>query len=169
MQEKWYVIHTKPRQEDIACTNLENQGFEVYLPLLQGTKRLRGKWQEVVEPMFPRYLFIHLTMYVDNIAPVRSTRGVSNFVRFGELPTPLPDGFVEHLKELEDPRLGFIRKDPPPFKKGDKATIVDGPLAGLTGIVQARSGQERVILLLNMLGRPQKIVVPRDKLVLATA
>ena len=29
----WYLAYTKPRQEDLARVNLEQQGFESYLPL----------------------------------------------------------------------------------------------------------------------------------------
>lgn len=31
----WYLIHTKPRQEHIALTNLERQGYTCYLLLLR--------------------------------------------------------------------------------------------------------------------------------------
>jgi len=31
----WYVIHSKPRQEDIALAQLQRQEFEVYLPLFR--------------------------------------------------------------------------------------------------------------------------------------
>ncbi len=34
----WYLIHTKPRQEHIALTNLERQGYTCYLPLLRVEK-----------------------------------------------------------------------------------------------------------------------------------
>ena len=38
----------------------------------------------VVEPVFPRYLFVRLDFGVTNLAPIRSTLGVSDLVRFGE-------------------------------------------------------------------------------------
>ena len=56
----WYAVHTKPKQENRALENLQNQGFECFLPLLEVEKIRRGKVQKVVEPMFSRYLFIQL-------------------------------------------------------------------------------------------------------------
>ena len=81
----WYLIHTKPRQEHIALTNLERQGYTCYLPLLRVEKIRRRKAEVVSEPMFARYLFVRLSTS-DNApswAPIRSTLGVSQLVRFG--------------------------------------------------------------------------------------
>lgn len=56
----WYLIHTKPRQEALALTNLSRQGFECYMPMLRLQKIRQRKTAMVAEPMFPRYLFIRL-------------------------------------------------------------------------------------------------------------
>jgi len=56
----WYLIHTKPRQEALALTNLSRQGFECYIPMLRRQKIQQRKTALVSEPMFPRYLFIRL-------------------------------------------------------------------------------------------------------------
>lgn len=37
----WYVAHTKPRQEALALQQLQQQGFEVYLPLFKVYKKPR--------------------------------------------------------------------------------------------------------------------------------
>ena len=79
----WYAVQAKPRQENTAEENLRRQGFDTYLPKIQLRRRRRDKWTKVVEPLFPRYLFIHLEPGVDNWAPLRSTLGVSTVVRFG--------------------------------------------------------------------------------------
>ena len=49
------------------------------------------------------------------------------------------------------------------FKRGDAVQIVDGPFAGLDAIFQAQSGKERVLLLLDLLGRSNKITVSPDQ------
>ena len=71
----WYLIATKPRQEAVALLNLERQGYRVQLPKVELRKRRRGKWQEVIEPLFPGYLFVALATGVDDTAPIRSTVG----------------------------------------------------------------------------------------------
>ncbi|MGF1644270.1 MAG: transcription/translation regulatory transformer protein RfaH [Thiotrichales bacterium] len=161
---RWYVIHTKPRQEDVAEGNLKRQGFEVFLPRCEQQKRRRGKWKGVIEPVFPRYLFIHLTFGDQNVSTIRSTRGVSGLVRFGEQPTAVPEDFMRSLLMASDPDSGLYRVGVEVFKPGDAIQVIDGALAGLQGIFKAESGDERVSILLNLLGREHSIEVERDQI-----
>jgi len=169
MEASWYVIHTKPRQEVCARDNLKNQGYETYLPMLRQGKRRRGKWVKTIEPLFPRYLFIRLALNVDNVAPIRSTKGVSTLVRFGDTPATVSDTFIATLRQTEDPELGCHRQERSRFKKGTKATIIEGPFAGVTGIIDRESGDERVFLLLDILGRQNRVAIPTDDLIPAEA
>ena len=73
----WYAVQTKPRQELVAEQNLQRQGFVTYLPRIRLRKRKRNKLVDAVEPLFPRYLFIHVDPDQDSLAPVRSTLGVA--------------------------------------------------------------------------------------------
>ncbi|NDC62375.1 MAG: transcriptional activator RfaH, partial [Betaproteobacteria bacterium] len=73
----WYAVHSRPKQEQRALENLQNQGYEAWLPMITLEKLRRGRVTEVVEPMFSRYLFIRLDMEHTNWTPIRSTLGVS--------------------------------------------------------------------------------------------
>ncbi|MBT9612757.1 MAG: transcription/translation regulatory transformer protein RfaH [Burkholderiales bacterium] len=148
----WYLIYTKPRQETLAQENLERQGYGVYLPKVRQMRRRRGKQEAVVEPLFPRYLFIHLDTQSDNWAPIRSTFGVASLVRFGSEPAQVPDELVAHLKSQEG-QEGLHEWAEPKMKVGDRVRVAEGPLKGVEGILLAKSGQERVMLLLEMLGK----------------
>ncbi|MGF1548643.1 MAG: transcription/translation regulatory transformer protein RfaH [Thiotrichales bacterium] len=161
---QWYVIHTKPRQEEVAEDNLRRQEFEVFLPRCEQQKRRRGKWKGVIEPVFPRYLFIHLTFGDQNISTIRSTRGVSGLVRFGEQPTAVPEIFMRTLLAASDPESGLYRVGVELFKPGDAIQVVDGALVGLQGIFKAESGEERVSILLNLLGREHHVELDRHQI-----
>lgn len=152
MGKSWYLIYTKPRQETLAQANLERQGYGVYLPKLRQMRRRRGKQEAVVEPLFPRYLFIHLDTQSDNWGPIRSTFGVASLVRFGSEPAQVPNGLVAHLKAQEG-QEGLHEWAEPKMKVGDRVRVAEGPLKGVEGILLAKSGQERVMLLLEMLGK----------------
>jgi len=39
----WYLVHTKPRQEQCALDNLQWQGYEVYFPVMSAEKLRLGK------------------------------------------------------------------------------------------------------------------------------
>ena len=98
----WFLIYSKPQQERVAVQNLERQGYETYLPMLRRSRRRQGKKFETVEPLFPRYLFVNLSEELDDWGPIRSTRGVSRMIRFGNEAARVPDEFVD--EGVEHPR-----------------------------------------------------------------
>jgi transcriptional antiterminator RfaH len=160
--ENWYLLRTKPRQEAVAEEHLRQQKFRAFLPLYRCNRRKQGRWTEVAEPMFPGYLFIHIDLAQQNCAPIRSTKGVSGFVRFGLEPAPVPDAVVGELMAAETGKAGRL---PPLFKPGDAVGIVAGGFSGLNAIFQAEKGADRVILLLDLLGRSSRVTLHRDAIV----
>jgi transcriptional antiterminator RfaH len=167
IMKRWYLVHTKPRKEMVVEQNLQHQGYEVYLPLIQQPRRRRGHWIEAIEPLFPRYLFVRLRIGYDNIRPIRYTTGVHNLVRFTEEPTVVPDQIVESLRCTADRNTSLHHPKGPLFKSGDTVIVDKGPLAGLQAIFLAETCQERVIILLKMLGRENRVTVECDLLRLA--
>ena len=158
----WYAVQTKPRQEAIAELNLERQGYQTYLPKILLRKRRRDKWTRVVEPLFPRYLFIQVNTKQQSLAPVRSTLGVTALVRFGHLLRPVPDEIIDFIRQAEDPDTHQHHADEWPHQLGDEVQVLEGPFAGLTGIFQAQTGEQRALLLIDLLGRQNPITVPLD-------
>lgn len=106
----------------------------------------------VIEPMFPRYLFIHLNDQTDDWGPIRSTYGITCMVRFGEQIARVPDRLVEILQAREGPE-GFHRFPEPVYQRGDRVRIIEGVMSGYEGIFLAASGTERVIILLDIARR----------------
>lgn len=162
--KRWYVVHTKPQQETIATEHLNRQRFETCLPLLQEPKRRNRKWQEVIMPLFPRYLFVRLQLQADNVAPIRSTRGVVGLVKFGGAPQPLPEGFVENLNQFADPTSGYHLPERPLFKVGGLVKILEGPFKECVGVYQKSAGKHRGLLLLEFLGRTSEVVFDHDQM-----
>ena len=146
----WYLIHTKPRQEQTAKTQLERQGYKTYLPLIPTRRKKQGRTVKVIAPMFPRYLFIHLSDKTDDWRPIRSTIGVANLVRFAQVPTPVPAGLIKSLKQHEDAK-GIQVEPARSFRKGEVVRIAEGPFEGFEAIFQETSSRNRVTLLLEIL------------------
>ena len=96
----WYVIHTKPRQEQRALVNLEAQGYQCFLPLLQREALVRGALYIHKEPLFARYLFIFLDSTQDgkSWSPIRSTLGVSKLLTFGSEPARVDPDLIDLLR-----------------------------------------------------------------------
>ncbi len=160
--KRWYLVQTKVRQEQVAVDNLEYQGYEVYLPMLEVRRRRRLKMTCVVEPMFPRYLFIHLDTSADNWSPIRSTRGVSHIIRFGQQPAFIADELIE-LLHLREQGKDTKKESASTFEKGEKVQIIAGAFAGHEAIFNAESSDERVCLLLDIAGRHTQIKIHQDQ------
>lgn len=160
--KEWYAVHTRPRQEKTAELNLERQGYPSYLPKILVRKRRRDKWTRVVEPLFSRYLFIHVDANENSLAPVRSTLGVAGLVRFGQLLRPVPDSVIAYIRHAENPATQQRHADAWPHHPGDVVQLLTGSFAGLTGTFQTATGEERALLLIELLGRRNTVGVAID-------
>jgi transcriptional antiterminator RfaH len=163
---QWHVIHTKVREEFRALENLQNQGFEVFLPTCQVQKKLQGKIKLATEPLFSRYLFIRLSVVSSNWFSIRSTRGVASLLRFGISTDPvvIPDPIIECLRQrcaLEEPLYEL-------FKPGEMLEITNGPFKGLFGFFEKLQtlpdGLSRAMLLVEVLGSVQKLQIQLPQL-----
>ena len=163
--ERWFAVCCKPRQELVAQENLLRQGFHVYLPRIRLQRRRRGQWLDVIEALFPRYIFLRIDPLMSSIAPVRSTRGVVGLVRFGGQPAVVADEIMDTLLQREDAHSSLHQDDRPLFSAGEPVRLVEGPLAGMEGVFVQEDGEKRVIVLLELLGKANKVRVNRDLVV----
>jgi transcriptional antiterminator RfaH len=161
--QAWYLVFSKPRQERIALANLQRQGYQSYLPFIRNRRKRYGRYRHVIEPMFPRYLFIYLNDQTDDWGPIRSTVGVTNMVRFGDRAGIVPDDLVVTLIAREGDR-GYFEPELPPLRAGDAVRICEGPMSGYEGIFHCRSGKQRVTLLLEIAGRLAKVQIDPDSI-----
>jgi len=159
----WYLVYTKPRQEELAFVNLRRQGYDAYLPRCRHARRRQGKTSSVIEPLFPRYLFICLDTQTDNWGPIRSTFGVTSMVRFGERPAPVPSTLIDFLKSREG-LDGIHDWADSQVHAGERVRLVNGPMEGYEGILLARTSRERVVVLLELLGKQVKIHIDLNHL-----
>jgi transcriptional antiterminator RfaH len=156
-QSHWYVVQCKPREDTRALENLERQGFECFfLPMLTVERLRSGRKVDVRQPLFPRYLFIHLDEVVDNWYPIQSTRGVNQIVRANQRPLPVADEIIEHLRE----RVASNKPRVPLLYPGDRVRITEGAFAQMEAIFLANDGDERVMLLMNLLNNEQRLSFP---------
>ena len=153
----WYLVHCKPKQESRAQENLNNQMISSFLPTVAVEKVIRGKRQQVEEVMFPGYLFVELQVSGEYWAKVRSTRGVRDFVRFGGVPAKISTELLDSLKVIDKNIVTNIDASTP--KTGDRVRIMSGPFKDLEAIFQVADGEQRSIVLLDLLGKLTKLEV----------
>jgi len=157
---RWYVVNTKPRAEGTALFHLLRQGFEAYLPRLIMRRRHARRVDTVPVPLFPGYLFVAFDFERTRWRSVGGTFGVNRLICHGDLPAPMPEGIVEEIRGREDDEGFVLLAVDRPFEKGAHIEIAEGPLAEAHGIFECMDSRERVVVLLNLLGREVRTRVP---------
>jgi transcriptional antiterminator RfaH len=159
---RWYVAQTRPHAENKASVHLRRQGFDVYLPRYLKQRRHARRVDTVAVPLFPNYLFVAVDMSTQRWLSIQSTIGVVRLVRDGERPAPVPPEIIETLKGHED-ESGFIRLvRPPRFTPGDQVRVIAGAFSDCLGLYEGMSGEARVAILLELLGRKVRVVLGSD-------
>ncbi|WP_016589658.1 transcription/translation regulatory transformer protein RfaH, partial [Yersinia pestis] len=118
-----------------------------WTPIVAIEKIVRGKRIEVIEALFPNYLFAEFDPENIHTTTVSATRGVSHFVRFGTQPAVIPATVIADMQAHAVDKI--IAPEVP--KPGDIVKIIDGVFAGLQAIYTEPDGEARSMLLLNML------------------
>jgi transcriptional antiterminator RfaH len=156
----WYVVHSQPNAELRAAEHLERQGFASYVPTYLKTRRHARRVDTVRAPFFPRYLFVWIDVTQQRWRSINSTVGVSRIVGRGLMPTPVMPGVVEAIRQREG-EDGLIRLAPAAakFRPGDTVRVVDGAFEACQGLFQALTDNERVAILLDLLGRKVRVVL----------
>ena len=150
---QWFLIYTKPHQEERAKENLENQGNEVFLPMI-ASEDTKQPQSFSLKPMFPRYLFTKFIVENNNWTHIKSTRGVSHIVVFGENLTKVPNSVIDYLKsKVDDNDVLKLQTTRNTFQKGEELVIKQGVFQGKDATFLSMSGKERVRILLHLMNQ----------------
>ena len=149
----WYLVKTKPRMEEMAEMNLTNQNIEYFLPRFTCGKR-EGK------VVFPGYIFIKPKMR-DTFQSIRSTRGISDFVRFEMAFANASIETIDELKAVVD--MMNDRMDQTNLhQKGDEVFIKSGPFKDFNGIFDKFDADQSAIVLINFLRHQQRVKIQAE-------
>ena len=143
--KQWYLLYAKRRQEALAQEHLANQGFSSFFP------RVFKRGRESEEALFPSYLFVQ-TSTQDNWRPIKYTRGVIGFVRFGktQLPPPVAEELIEELRRRDYLRIARELHSLPGVGERIKLKLNN---SNVEAIVRAHDGNSRVQVLFKLLNQ----------------
>jgi transcription termination/antitermination protein NusG len=158
--KQWYVIHTYSGYENKVKANLEHriesmgvedQIFQVLVPMEEEIEIKNGQRQTVNKKVFPGYVLVEMAMSDESWYVVRNTPGVTSFVGSGNRPTPLVEQEVKKiLKQMgvEAPKFKLQ------FTKGQSVRVKDGPFAEFIGTVdEVNPEKNKVKVLVSIFGR----------------
>src|SRR5262245_6447634 len=154
---EWYAIKTKAWQEELAEANLRMIGLDTFNPRLKQKACLFGSRVAVVRPLFPSYIFAKFDVALSQ-RHVRYTIGVQHIIGFGEGPTPVGEDIIALIKQRIGPD-GCVKLEKQ-LRQGEAIEIVNGPLAGLVGMMEEEiSSSERVVVLLSAISYQARALI----------
>lgn len=158
----WYVVHTYSGYENkvkdnlesaIVNRHLEDQIFEVRVPLQDVVEVKNGVRKNVQRKLFPGYVLVNMDMNDETWYVVRNTRGVTGFVGPGSKPVPLTDAEIKPLGIKTD----TISVD---FGVGDEIAVIAGVWKDTAGVVQRMDfGKQTATINVDLFGRETPVEI----------
>lgn len=161
-KECWVVVNAQANREFVAASNLKNQGYEIYAPVIRKQTRHARICREILAPLFPGYLFVRWTASDMRWRPILSTAGIRTIVRNGDEPSRLDGAIVEALKARE--KDGIITRSVSPREIGQTVRFARGPFEGIVAEIVELCDRDRLVVLMTLLNRPTKVTVLEDQL-----
>ena len=160
MSKEWFILQFKSNSHHQATKNLIRQGFEIFLPLHDTTSRNVSRFVTTTQPLFPGYMFIKFDRTESKWHKIKNTYGVSRLVTFNSILKSIPTSFVDNLMKRYNlsSKLMPLQK----LKKGDQIKVLNGPFANFIATVETYESDQRVWLLMDLMGRKSKIQTQAD-------
>ena len=152
---QWYCVYTQARLELWAQSNLWERGFDVYLPKVLKRRSHARRVDFVPWPLFPHYMFVRADLEHSSLRAISSAKGVVDILRCGSgtAPTQVRESIIEEIRGREDTE-GYVRLDEiSSLNQGDRVRIAAGALCDQVGLFENVEDNQRVVILLDLLGR----------------
>lgn len=144
---RWWVLHTKPRQEKALSEDLRERRIVHYLPIIEARPAYRSRRATVQLPLFQGYLFLFADSE-DRIESLKTKRVVSVL--------NVPDQ-SNLRREVSQIRRVIASREPfslyPKLCRGAPCRVAVGALKGLVGVVIGTSSNRRFLVEVHALGQ----------------
>ena len=160
MINNWYCVRTQRYKENWVSRQLLDLGRESYLPLLRERRIVRRQLKEVIEPLFPCYIFVRCADGSD-FRVISSLPGAVNIISSVESgPIPIDERVINVLRNRS--MCGYITLQPPSLVPGEELEVVAGPFEGVSVLFQQElKAGERVAVLMKILSSWVRVDLPR--------
>lgn len=161
--QRWYALHTKARHEFIASGELREKGIETFLPSIKRISQWKDRKKVVAFPLFPGYLFVHISLRSDEFLTALRARGVVTFISLEKgIPTPLAAEEISSLRGMIE--SGQDIDIYPQLREGTRVRVRKGPLVGAVGTLVRKEDNYVFAVNIEILGRSVGVKIYPDDL-----
>jgi transcriptional antiterminator RfaH len=148
----WFLAQLKPNGFERAKINLARQDFGSFMPVQEISQRRRGRLSTAIHPLFPGYLFVQIPPSRRDWRAINNTYGISRLVALQNgHPTEVPSDLMLALRARTD--FNGRLQAPDNLVAGKQVRIIDGPFAQHIAEIEAVVPGDRVVLLMQLMGR----------------
>jgi len=162
----WYLLSIKPNSYKLSEQNLARQGFGVFSPKHNSTKKKGSRFLNHLQPLFPGYLFAEVSRNSPEVRVLNHTRGVNKIISFTDRYHPLKKSLIENLRRYCNADDVFSHEFS--FKTGDTVKIEYGPFTSFIGKIISSKSSLRVQVLLELVSIGAKTEVSTSNISLIT-
>jgi transcription antitermination factor NusG len=146
---QWYAAYTRANQEKRVAKQLTWRSVEHFLPMYESVRRWKDRRVRLQLPLFPGYVFVRLALR-DRLR-VLAVPGVARLVGFDGRPTVVPAEDIEAIRACLERNRNV---QPHPYVLcGQRVRVLNGPLAGFSGIVVRQKNRTRFVVSFDVLER----------------
>ena len=147
---KWWVAHTKSRNEKALAHDMVNRDINYFLPMTWNVRRKSRRTIKSLLPLFSGYVFF--CGEEEERLEILKTNRIANLIEVTD-----QQQLIENLVQIERVlRTGESLLPHKYLKKGQKCRIIAGPLLGIQGIIVNIKGQTRLVLQVDILGQARE-------------
>ena len=152
----WFVAYTVVAAEAKAEKEITEAGFEAFAPTITKISIKHGRRRSLLEPIFPRYIFVKFDRENDEWGAIQELKSVQFIIRNNTMPAKVPTIVVDRIRRAAEAGV-FSSKSA--LIEGDGVEIEEGPFRNLIGKVKSASPRKRVKVLLNILGQDTAVEI----------
>lgn len=149
VKKKWFALYTRPRQEFKAELQLKAEDINYYLPIITRLKQWSDRKKKITEPVLKGYIFI----FADEKERELSLQQLS-IVRClfdNGCPAVIPEWQIDNLKKFLNHESDVIVHSG--IVPGAKVKILDGPFAGVVGVIKNEAKGKTIAVNIELLNR----------------
>jgi transcriptional antiterminator NusG len=144
----WYVVHTKSRHEYKTNSSLAQKNLTTFLPEIEVWSKRKDRKKKISVPLFPGYLFVEANLLDNEIKlMILKTPGAVKILgkKENSEPLPVPDDKILAIQRFLGKKVEIFTFNFP--KAGELARIIDGPFAGIEGIVVSSDFEKELFVI----------------------
>jgi transcription antitermination factor NusG len=130
LEMKWYVMYTTSRSEKKVAERLKENGWEVYLPIVEELRQWSDRKKKVQRALFNGYVFVKTNR--NKLWECLQVPGAVKFVHFSGQHATIRDEEIELIQRVMTTGVA-VETDGSEIEPGEMVKVMGGPLQDMVG------------------------------------